>query len=93
MNVQLDEQTEALIQQRIEHGRYRDPNEVVKEAIRQLDERDRRLEELRAALAVGEEQIARGEMVEWTPQLAATILEEASQAMRSGKQPKSDVVP
>ena len=32
---------------------------------------DRRLDELRAALAIGGEQIARGEVVEWTPELAA----------------------
>ncbi len=93
MNVLLDAQTEALIRQQVEMGRYRSPDEVVREAIRQLDERDRRLEDLRAALAIGEAQIARGEVVEWTPQLAAVILEEAKQAAKAGKQPKPDVVP
>jgi antitoxin ParD1/3/4 len=93
MNVQLDDQTEALVQQKVRNGQYRNPNEVVQEAIRQMDERDRRLEELRAALAIGEEQIAQGEVVEWTPQLAAAILEEAKQAARTGKRPKSDVAP
>ena len=69
----LDRETAALIQQMIEGGRYRDAGEVVREAVRQLGERDRRLAELRAALAVAEEQVSRGEVVEWTPQLASDI--------------------
>jgi antitoxin ParD1/3/4 len=93
MNLQLDGQTEALIEQRIKNGRYRDASEVVREAIRLLDERDRRLEELRAALAIAEQQIERGDVVEWTPELAAQILHEAKSAAKAGKKPKPDVLP
>jgi putative addiction module CopG family antidote len=75
VQLDLDRETEALIQQIVGGGRYRDAGEVVREAVRQLAERDRRLAELRAALAVAEEQVARGEVVEWTPQLAADIWE------------------
>lgn len=93
MNVQLDDRTEVLVQQKLENGRFQDAGEVVREAIRQMDERDRRLEELRAALVVAEEQIERGETVEWTPQLAAEILAEARAAAKAGKKPKPDVTP
>ena len=93
MVLQLDRETEALIQQLVEGGRYGDAGEVVREAVRQLEERDRRLAELRAALAVAEEQTARGEVVEWTPQLAADIWEAAKRDAKACRTPKADVRP
>jgi hypothetical protein len=60
MVLQLDRETDVLIQQIAEAGRYRDAREVVQEAVRQPDEWDRRLAELCAALAIGGEQIALG---------------------------------
>ena len=93
MNVVRTPELEAIVSRRVESGRYHDASEVVREALRQLEERERRLDELRAALAIGETQIARGEVVEWTPELAAEIWREAEEAAKSGKQPKADVVP
>ena len=93
MNVILTPELEAIVSRRVESGRYHDASEVVHEALRQLEERERRLDELRAALAIGEEQIARGELVEWTPELAAEIWVEAKEAAKAGKQPKADPLP
>ena len=51
MNVNLTPQLEALVRQKVESGLYGSASEVVREALRLLDEQDRlraaRLEQLR----------------------------------------------
>ena len=92
MTVTLPPQLEAMIEEKVLSGRYADANEVVQEALRLLDERDR-LQRLRAALAIGLEQIERGEDVEYTPELLGVIDQAALRKFRDGKQPMPDVVP
>ncbi len=63
MTLLLTPETERAIAEQVERGRYSTANEVVLEALRLLSERDRadderRLEELRAKIAIGTEQIA-----------------------------------
>lgn len=93
MNVSLSPRLEAMIRQKVESGRYNDADAVVRDALRQMEGRDHRLSELRAALAVAEEQIARGQVVEWTTELHTKTMEQAIEAARAGKQPKADVCP
>jgi antitoxin ParD1/3/4 len=93
MDIHLDSKTEALIQQRLDEGQFPDAAEVVREAIEQMDARDRRLQELRAALQLGLDQNERGDSVEWTPRLASEIFERAKESSRKGKSPKNDVLP
>src|SRR5687767_2725907 len=49
MVLQLDRETEAIIQRIVEAGWYPDAEAVVREAVRRLNERHRRLTELREA--------------------------------------------
>lgn len=93
MSVRLDDKTETIISEKVAKGQFRDASETIAEAIRQMDERDRRLEELRAALAVAEAQFERGEYVEWTPEVAEEIVAEAKRRAKVGKKPKRDVTP
>jgi antitoxin ParD1/3/4 len=93
MSVRLDDKTEAIISEKVASGQFRNASETIAEAVRQMDERDRRLEELRAALAVAEAQVERGEYVEWTPQRANEIFAEAKKRAAAGKKPKPDVTP
>jgi putative addiction module CopG family antidote len=93
MTYRLAPEHAALVDRIIDSGRYDDADQVIGEALRQLDEREQRLAQLRAALAIAEEQIARGEVVEWTPQLHAEILREARKAAKAGEKPKADVCP
>jgi len=93
VNVSLTPELEALIRQKVESGRYNNASEVVRDALRQLEAREQRLTELRAALAVAEEQIVRGEVVEWTPELHAEIMRRAREAARAGERPRADVCP
>lgn len=67
MNVSLTKELEELVNRKVETGRYLSASEVVREALRLLEERDRlqeiRLEEMRRAIRAGNEQLARGEHV------------------------------
>ncbi len=62
-----------MIRQRIESGQNQDTNDVIHEALQLLSARERNRAELQAALAVGLEQIERGETVPWTPDLPSNL--------------------
>jgi antitoxin ParD1/3/4 len=94
MNFSLTPHFEAMIREKVESGRYTSSSEVVREALRLLEQRDREREEaLRAALAVGIAASDRGDVVEWTPALHAKLFREGRDAALAGEQPKPDVCP
>lgn len=92
MSIQLPPASEQKILQKVESGRYRDPAEVVNLALELLDEHER-LTELRAAIAMGDEQIARGDVVTWTPDMMGRLKREAAANVAGGKAIKADVRP
>ena len=57
MNVSLTPELERLVQLKVQSGRYSSASEVVREALRLMEERDhreaRRKEEMRAQIAAG----------------------------------------
>lgn len=67
MNVSLTPELEELIHERVKGGRYHSASEVVREALRLLEERDElrrlRLEEMRKKIAEGLASLDRGEAV------------------------------
>jgi antitoxin ParD1/3/4 len=89
MSVSLSPQVEDLIRQKVEAGLYADANSVVREALRLLDEHDRRLQRLRLALAEGEQ----GEGIPYTSELLDEIDREVDERLRRGEQPSPDVCP
>ena len=92
MNVNLTPDLEALIREKVASGHYSDGSAVIREALHLLDERDReKLERLRAAIAVGLEEIERGEVIPFTPELMAEIDREADRMLREGEAPDPDV--
>ena len=48
-NVSLTPELEALVDSKVASGRYRSASEVVRAALRLLDERDRRIEQMKGA--------------------------------------------
>lgn len=66
MNVSLTPELEQLIHKKVETGRYLSASEVVREALRLLEERDKlqamKFEEVRREIQVGIEQADRGEV-------------------------------
>jgi antitoxin ParD1/3/4 len=92
MNVSLTPQLEEMIRQRVESGRYNNASEVVRDALRLLEEHER-LQHLRSLLKVGLEQAHRGELIDFTPELVADIHRRAGERFRRGEEPKPDVCP
>jgi putative addiction module CopG family antidote len=92
MTITLDPKTEAVVREKVDSGHYRDTAEVIQEAIRLLDERDR-LAVLRSKLENAEAQADRGEVFALTDELWDEIDREAEEAFRAGKHPNPDVCP
>src|SRR5215217_447613 len=83
MSVTLTPELEALIEEILATGRYADAGDVIEQAVRQLEERERR-QRLQASVAEGFAAIERGEGVELTPELWEEIEREADEADRQG---------
>jgi antitoxin ParD1/3/4 len=92
MNVNLTPQLEAMIRRKVETGLYNNASEVVRDALRLMAERDR-ISRLQTALAIGDEEYRRGEVVELTPAVWAEIEREADEADRLGLPIDPDVCP
>ncbi len=93
MNVQLDKQTEAFIERKIQDGTYKDAAEAIREAVIMMAERDDRAGALRAALQIGIDQIERGETVPFTPDFVERAMAEAKRRNAAGIPPCEDVLP
>ena len=76
MNVSLGDKWEAFVQERVQSGRYLSASEVIREALR-------RLEELRGEIQVGLDQLARGEFVEVEPGGLGQFFEEVKSEARN----------
>lgn len=68
MNVHLTPELEQLVQNKVKSGRYNSASEVVREALRLLDQRDEvftlRKDEIRKHIEGGCQSAARGEFVD-----------------------------
>ena len=92
MVFQISPESEATIREIITRWGYDDEEAVVAEALRMLVERDK-LERLRALIAVGDEQAARGEVVAWTPDFMDRLMREANEDERLGRPLRDEVLP
>jgi putative addiction module CopG family antidote len=66
MQIELTEEADEFIRRAIEGGRHRRPEDAVREALELWIERERRREELLAALDQAEASVARGEGITLT---------------------------
>jgi len=68
MNVSLTPELEHLVQEKVASGLYNSASEVVREALRLMQQRDEirrvRLEELRREISIGIQAADRGELVD-----------------------------
>lgn len=86
MNVSLTPQLEAMVRQKVETGLYNNASEVVREALRLMDVRDRR-ERLKAAIDEGLQEIALGADTLWTPDSLRQVMQEADAEERRNVPP------
>jgi len=91
MHINLSSEMEQYLQSKVGTGFYSNASEVVRDAIRRMWAEDEKLKALRAAVQVGDEQLARGEGVAYTPQRLDQITEKAFANARSGKKISADV--
>lgn len=92
MTITLSPETQARIQELVAEFAYPSPEAVVDEALRVLEEREKYVR-LKAAIAVGLEQIERGEAIPWTPDLLDQLKREAEEDVRLGRHFDDDVIP
>lgn len=92
MNVTLTPRAESVIRRQIEAGGFETADEVIEEALGALDERER-LDQLRARLQSGIEQLDRGEGVLFTPEWSADRARTARKRAAAGEVPDPDVCP
>ncbi|BAY36329.1 hypothetical protein NIES2111_06550 [Nostoc sp. NIES-2111] len=64
MYIQIKPELEQFIQAQLASGRFASADEVINEAFKLLQEREKRIEELRHKIAVGTEQIANGQVTD-----------------------------
>ena len=62
-SLSLGEHWEVFIKNEVASGRYGSASEVIRDALRHMEERNSKLAALRAHLAEGEEQARKGEFV------------------------------
>lgn len=79
MNVSLTPELEQFVQEKVKSGRYQSASEVIREALRLLEQQDKirlmRIEKLRSQIAIGIEQSERGEVFDGE-EVARELLEE-----------------
>ncbi len=91
MHINLSPEIEQFLQTKVNTGFYSNASEVVRDAIRRMWEEEQKLEKLRAAVLLGDEQLRKGEGVGYTPQLLDAITNTAIKNAREGKPVNPDV--
>jgi antitoxin ParD1/3/4 len=92
MIVELTPRLEAVIREKVGSGRYANAGEVIEDALLLMENRDK-VERLRAAIAVGLEQLERGEVIPWTADSMDRLIQEADEEDRQGLPLCADVLP
>lgn len=86
MNFSLTPELEAMVREKVASGLYISNSEVVREALRLMDQHDK-LEGWRAATARGPERVADGEGVSVAPQPEAEVDLAVDAGTRLGESP------
>ncbi|MGK7899007.1 MAG: type II toxin-antitoxin system ParD family antitoxin [Xenococcus sp. (in: cyanobacteria)] len=64
MTIQLKPEQEKFIQEKIASGEYSNADDVISQAFKLLEAREKRIKELTDKIAVGTEQIANGQVTD-----------------------------
>ena len=91
MHINLSPEIEHYLQLKVGTGFYSNASEVVRDAIRRMWEEDKKLEKLRSAIQVGDEQLDQGEGQPYSSSLLEVITEKAFKNADIGKKISHDV--
>jgi antitoxin ParD1/3/4 len=92
MSVSLTPQTESMIEEMLATGHFVDAGDVIEQAVRLLEERERR-RRLRASVSEDFAAIRRGEGIELTDEVWQAIERDADESDRKGLPLDPDVSP
>ena len=93
MHVNLSPEMENFIKSKVVGGFYGNATEVIRDAIRRMQAEEARFSAWQAAIKKGDEQLERGEIVDYSPELLNDITERAIAAIGSGAPIDPDVLP
>jgi Arc/MetJ-type ribon-helix-helix transcriptional regulator len=93
MAIQISPKSQKLIEELVASGRYADTETAVEAAIAILAEQERKLAWLKAELAIAQEQVDRGELIEFTADRVEYLKDRARENARAGKPMRDAVIP
>jgi antitoxin ParD1/3/4 len=93
MHINLSQEMEGFIREKVAGGFYGNATEVIRDAIRRMQAEEQRAAAWSAAIRKGDEQLDRGEGMDYTPEELKRIEESAVKAMRGKQLPDPDVLP
>jgi Arc/MetJ-type ribon-helix-helix transcriptional regulator len=93
MAIQISSKAREAIEELVASGRYADAETAVEAAISRLAEDERKLVWLKAELAVAQDQIDRGEVIEFTRERANLWIQRARENIEAGKPVRDAIKP
>ena len=93
IHIDLPPDMEHFIETKVGDGQYADATELVRDAIRRMQTEDVRLAAWHAAIKAGNDQLDRGEGIDYTHDLLIEITQRAIDDMHSDHQMDADALP
>jgi antitoxin ParD1/3/4 len=93
MHINLSPEMEQFLQNKVGTGFYNNASEVVRDAIRRMWTEDENLSKLRAAVQIGDEQLAHGEGCVYSAETLDKITKKALTNSRNSKKINADIAP
>jgi antitoxin ParD1/3/4 len=84
MNITLSPRIQQFIQEKVDRGEYAQPEEVVNEAFRLLEARDRTYRHLRDLIDAGDRAYQEGKTRLWSPELREELRRKADESIARG---------
>ncbi len=93
MHINLSSEMEGFIKRKVAGGLYGSATEVIRDALRRMEAEETRIAVWHAAIKKGNDQLDRGEGVDYTPDALNDITKDAISAMHSDSPMDPDVLP
>ncbi len=93
MQISLPLDIQGYIQDKVRAGSYANAGDVIKEALRRMQDEEVRVMAWREAIRIGDEQLANGEGIVYTPEVLRDIVQCAREAMYGDQPIDPDVLP
>ena len=93
MHINLSPEMESYIKGKVNSGFYGNATEVIRDAIRRMQADEERRAAFRAAVAVGDAELDRGESIDYNKAVLEEITSDALKDMNSEKPIDPDVCP